>query len=200
MPRISAQRQQDRYDAILEAARKTLTTKGYEAASMGEIAEEAGISEGLIYLYFKNKRDLLTAVLTQFYLRVTTGLEEAIGKRRGFRAKLRAVIDKHVEAFASDTDLCRLFLTEVRVASDYRKSTIYELNKRYTSLLLRVVQDGIAEGVVRSDIEPRMLRDLLFGGIEHLAWRHIHDGKALRLSGAGRIADVLLDGVCRPKK
>lgn len=197
MPRITAQRQQDRYLAILEAARSVLADKGYEAASIGEIARQAGISEGLIYRYFDNKRDLLMAVLGQFYLRVINGLESTVARKNTFRDRLRILIKKHLEAFASDTELCRLFLTQVRVASDYRGSEIHRLNRRYTSILLGVIQDGIAEGVVRADVDPRMLRDMLFGGIEHFAWRYIDNRSSALLKGESRIANILLDGVCR---
>ena len=200
MPRITAQRQQDRYDAILEAARTVLADRGYEAASIGEIARQAGISEGLIYRYFDNKRDLLMAVLGQFYLRVINGLQNAVVRKQTFRERLRILIKKHLEAFSSDTELCRLFLTEVRVASDYRGSEIYRLNRRYTSILLGVIQDGIAEGVVRADVDPRMLRDMLFGGIEHFVWRHIDNRSSAIPKGESRIANILLDGVCRSGK
>src|SRR5438270_7895884 len=59
MPAISPQRMRDRYDAILAAATRVFAEKGYSTASITEIAKAADISDGLIYKYFDNKRDLL---------------------------------------------------------------------------------------------------------------------------------------------
>src|SRR6202045_4125440 len=75
MPAISAERMQDRYDAILDAAKRAFAEKGYEGASIADIARIAQISDGLAYRYFRNKRDLLFAVLQGFYERVVVDLE-----------------------------------------------------------------------------------------------------------------------------
>src|SRR5437773_7478203 len=74
MPAISAERMQDRYDAILDAAKRAFAEKGYEGASIADIARIAQISDGLAYRYFRNKRDLLFAVLQRFYERILVDL------------------------------------------------------------------------------------------------------------------------------
>lgn len=196
MPRISAQKLQDRYDAIVQAARTTLAAKGFEAASISEIARRANVSDGLIYRYFTDKRALLMAVLGQFYKHVIEDLEEAVGREDGFERQFRALVATHIRVFSSDPEICRLFLTEVRVANNYRDSEIYKMNRQYTSILVRITQVGIDDGIVSPDVDPRMLRDLLFGGIEHFAWRHINDAGSVDLElGAVRIAEMLLSGI-----
>lgn len=198
MPRISAQRQQDRYQAILGAGQQVLSARGYAGASIAAIARQAGISDGLVYRYFANKRDLLLAVLANFYNRVIEDLEALLDNEAGFRARIRAIVHAHLRLFAADAEMCRLFLTEVRVAEDYRSSAIFRLNQRYTSIVVRVAADGLAEGVIGDGTDPRLLRDMLFGGIEHFAWRHLEDGRPIALEeSAARIADTLLNGVCR---
>ena len=196
MPRISAQRQQDRYNAILDAGQQVLTTRGYAGASIAAIAREAGISEGLLYRYFANKRDLLMAVLGVFYERVIDDLEALLVQEPGFRARIVAIVHAHIHLFASDREMCRLFLTEVRVAADYRETAIFRLNQRYTSIVLLVAADGMAEGAVRPDLDPRLLRDMLFGGIEHFAWRYLQQPAQVDLdAGAAQVACMLLDGI-----
>lgn len=197
MPRISAQRQQDRYDAILEAGRIVLAARGFGGASISGIARQAGVSDGLIYRYFEDKRDLLMAVLAQFYNRIIEDLEITLEHEPDFRSRIRTLVATHVHLFASDTEMCRLFLTEVRVAANYRATPIYALNRRYTSTVLRVTRDGIAEGVIPADTDARLLRDMLFGGIEHFAWRYVNNPESVDLeAGAQRIAETLLVGVC----
>lgn len=197
MPTISQERMQDRYDAILEAAKEAFADKGFEGASIADIARIAEISDGLVYRYFRNKRDLLYEVLRQFYERILVDLERQVFENEGFTARLEALIRRHLEVFASDTDLCRLFISEVRVASDYEGSAIQELNRRYTSVLIRIVKDAVKDGEVKVGVNPRLLRDVIFGAIEHLAWRHVNGKGPLKVSQLARdLTGMLTSGIC----
>ena len=59
----------------------------------------------------------------------------------------------------------------MRIASDYRGSAIQQLNRRYTSILIKMVDDAVANGEIPQAIDPRVVRDMMFGAIEHSAWR-----------------------------
>jgi TetR/AcrR family fatty acid metabolism transcriptional regulator len=197
MPAISPQRMQDRYDAILDAAKGAFADKGFEGTSIADIARTAQISDGLVYRYFRNKRELLYEVLRKFYERILLDLETQVFKHDGFSARLEALIRRHLEVFVSDTDLCRLFISEVRTASDYEGSSIQELNRLYTSVLIRIVKDAVKTGEVRSDVNPKLLRDVIFGAIEHLAWRHVNGRGQLRVTQTARDLTLMLtSGIC----
>ena len=124
MPAISAERRQQRYDTILEAAQQCFSELGFEAVSITQVAESAKVSDGLVYHYFKDKRDLLFHVLRAFYGRIVVDLEDKVFKRKTFEARLEALIRTHLEVFVADRGLCRLFISEVRVAPDYAGSEI----------------------------------------------------------------------------
>jgi AcrR family transcriptional regulator len=197
MPAISPQRMQDRYDAIVEAAKSAFSEKGYEATSIADIARTAQISDGLVYRYFRNKRELLYEVLTKFYERILLDLETEAFKHDAFPARLEALIRRHLQVFVADTDLCRLFISEVRTASDYEGSPVQELNRQYTSVLIRIVRDAVKAGEVRPDVNPKLLRDVLFGAIEHLAWRHVNGKGQLRVAQTTRDLSLMLtSGIC----
>ena len=197
MPAISPQRMQDRYDAILDAAKGAFADKGFEGTSIADIARTAQISDGLVYRYFRNKRELLYEVLRKFYERILLDLETQVFKHDTFPARLEALIRRHLEVFVSDTDLCRLFISEVRTASDYEGSSIQELNRLYTSVLIRIVKDAVKTGEVRSDVNPKLLRDVTFGAIEHLAWRHVNGRGQLRVTQTARDLTLMLtSGIC----
>ena len=196
MPRVSAERLQDRYESILEAASQVFTLTGFEASSIAEIARTATVSEGLIYRYFENKRDLLLQVLRRFYERLLARVEAEVARQTEFRDRLLSLTRIHLEAFVDDTAMCRLLIAEGRISGDYPGSQIRALNRRYTSVLLKIVEEGIQQGAVRPDVDARMLRDFLFGGIEHLAWRHVTGGAPLDAAQSARtIADLLVRGV-----
>ena len=197
MPAISALRMQDRYDTILDAAKGAFAAKGFEGTSIADIARIARISDGLVYRYFRNKRELLYEVLRKFYERILLDLEIQVFKHDAFLARLEALIRRHLEVFVSDTDLCRLFISEVRTASDYEGSSIQELNRLYTSVLIRIVKHAMKTGEVRSEVNPKLLRDVIFGAIEHLAWRHVNGKGPLRVTQTARDLTIMLtSGIC----
>ena len=195
MPAISAKRMQDRQEAIVEAAKRVFAARGFAAASISEIACAAGVSDGLIYRYFADKRDLLNTVLGDFYERILTALEAAVARQDGFAAKLEALIRAHLGVFVEDSGLCRLFISELRMASDYPGSVPHVLNRRYTSVLVRLVEDAKKVGEVSPDIDARLLCDMLFGGIEHLVSRQLSRGAGIDVERDVRdIASLLLRG------
>lgn len=67
----------------------------------------------------------------------------------------------------------------MRAHDDYAGSALHALNRRYTGLLGSVLAEGVAAGELRADVPTRVVRDMVYGGLEHLSWRH--------LTGRGRL-------------
>jgi AcrR family transcriptional regulator len=198
MPAISAKRMQDRSAAILVAAQRVFVARGYQAAAIAEIARAAGISDGLIYRYYESKRRLLDAVLAAFFERILSVLEPAVAAEQGFAAKLRALIKTHLKILTSEPGLCRLFIGEVRGASEFADSEAQALNRRYTTVFLDIIRSAQRAGELRDGVDAALLRDLVFGGVEHLAWRAMSArGKARIGVDADKLADLVLNGVAR---
>lgn len=174
MPVISEQKMRDRRDSILGAAREAFARGGFEGTSIADIARAARVSDGLVYRYFQNKRDLLNAVLTEFYERTMLDLEAIAARDAPFETRLHDIIHRHIEAFVIEADVCRLFISEVRTAADYQGSAVQQLNRRYTSILVGIVEAGIGRGEVRGDIDIRLVRDVIFGAIEHRTWAAVN--------------------------
>ncbi len=200
MPVISAQKMQDRRDSILAAARDAFAKNGFEGTSIADIARAAGVSDGLVYRYFANKRDLLNAVLTEFYERTMVDLEAIAARDAPFERRLHDIIHRHIEAFVLEADACRLFISEVRTAADYQGSAVQQLNRRYTSILVRIIESGIATGEVRADIEMRLVRDVIFGAIEHRTWAAVN-GRPLDIDATAKgLVELLRYGLmARPE-
>lgn len=196
MPVISPERMRDRHDTILAAARRVFAQKGYASASITDIARAAEVSDGLIYKYFQNKRDLLFHVLREFYERAIADLESVVARGTSFRQRLHNLVAGHLTVFVADADLCRLFFAEVRIATDYEGSALQQLNRRYASVMVKLVEQGIAAGEVRGDINPRLVRDLLFGAIEHLTWSYVTTRRPLDIPAlADQLTAIVMTGV-----
>lgn len=82
---------------------------------------------------------------------------------------------------------------EVRSGKDYYTTRLHELNRRYTGLLARVVQEGIDAGEFRPDLDLGLVRDMIFGGIEHNTFDYVLAGR--KKLDARRIADAVLSFV-----
>jgi AcrR family transcriptional regulator len=184
---------------ILAAARAVFCERGYAEAGVAEIAARAQVVEGTLYKYFDSKRVLLERVLEGWYEGLLADYARHLPGIRGTRARLRYMIWRHLRTVRDDTPLARLVFLEVRAHDDYAGSTLYALNRRYTGLLGSVLSDGIAAGELRADVPARVVRDMVYGGLEHLSWRH--------LTGRGRLdidreADDMLrllwDGIAAP--
>jgi TetR/AcrR family transcriptional regulator, fatty acid metabolism regulator protein len=196
MPAISPERMRGRYESILTAASRAFAEKGYETTSITEIARSADVSDGLIYKYFSNKRDLLERVLEGFYERVIEDLGGKVARGKSFKEQLYILISEHLSTFVAERNLCRLFISEVRTASDYRGSAIQQLNRRYTSILINMVDAAVASGEIPRQVDPRVVRDMIFGAIEHSAWRHTIAKRPIDVQAVARsVTDIFLNGL-----
>jgi AcrR family transcriptional regulator len=187
-----ARREQD----ILDAAHEVFVRHGYEAASMSEIAEIAGVVEGTIYKYFEGKRALLYRVIGRWYEAMLADYAEHLAGHRGTRARLRFVIWRHVASIRDNPALCRLFFGEIRGDPDYRGSTIHELNRRYTHVVVEILREGAACGEVRTGVAFALVRDMIYGAVEHQTWAYV-SGQGSRDADAvaDRLVDLVLGGV-----
>jgi AcrR family transcriptional regulator len=196
--RTREEQKRDRRAAILEAARAAFAERGYGAATIAEIAEATGLAEGTIYKHFASKQDLLHQVMGAFYERIIADLEASVARERTLAGRLRAIVRRQLEAFVEDRDLCRLFIRELRAADGYALSPLHALNRRYTSILLRALAAGRASGEMRPEVEPRFVRDVLYGAVEHVAWRSLVRGTRLPVeTAAAQIVGLLLRGLER---
>lgn len=186
----------ERVDAILDAAREAFCANGYEATTVAAIAGRMGVVEGTVYKYFDSKRDLLLQVLERWYGELVEDYARDLAGVTGARARLHLMIWRHLRAVHDAPRLCRLMFREVRSEHDYRDSALYRLNRRYAELLMQVLRQGVAAGELRDDLPVALLRDMIFGGIEHHTWHYLSGHGTLDIDAiADKISALLWQGV-----
>lgn len=187
---------EERVGAILAAAEAVFTERGYEAAAVSEIAERAGVVEGTIYKYFHSKRELLVKVIEQWYEGMVEGYSRDLPGVHGTRERLRFVIWRHLRAVRDYPQLCRLMFSEVRSEQDYYELDLLGRVRRYSQFVTDVIEEGVRSGEFRGDIPLPLLRDLVFGCIEHRTWNYISGRGELDIDAtADQIMTVLCDGI-----
>ena len=188
----------EREAQILDSARRVFSEKGYGEATVAEIAANAGVVEGTVYSYFESKRALLIAVMRVFFEALIADTEAGLRAVRGIENQLRFVIRQQLETFTSDLGLCQVIIREARPDLALYDEAILELNRRYTGLALSVLEDGVASGVLREDIVPSLIRDMIYGGIEHAVWRFVFSDREIEVGAlADQLADSILGGIVR---
>jgi TetR/AcrR family transcriptional regulator, fatty acid metabolism regulator protein len=153
---------------IADALRSLLNEKDFGSITTAEIAETAGVTEALIYKYFKDKRDLLYQVLREYLEHYDPRIKEDLKGIKGALNKLRKLMWSHLNVYATDRVFAKILLLQVRSFSDYYTSEPYLLVKTFSGLLLDIIKEGVESGDIRDDIDPRTIRQVIMGSIEHV--------------------------------
>jgi len=173
----------DRSADIFKAARRLFVEKGWESTTMADIAAECGIAEGTIYLYFQSKRELINGVAVYWseQLLETTAAQLAVVEQTV--DKIAVIIQNQLNFMLRYPDIYFLFFREIRTTADYATSKLHDVNRRYTELL----KNCLAQAVKRrdtADLSISVMRDMVYGGVEHVGWAHIVRGDAEKVDAA----------------
>jgi len=155
---------------ILHAARDVLMEKGYHEALISDIADRAGVVEGSIYRFFANKRDLLVKTVEHWYEDMLAHDEEQFRGVRGTWNRIRFIVHQHLVSIRREPALSRLVFQELRPDPGYRKTRLFQLNQAYTHRIVDIVKAAMASGEFRTDVSPSLVRDMVFGAVEHRTW------------------------------
>jgi TetR/AcrR family fatty acid metabolism transcriptional regulator len=158
---------------LIAAARTLLAEVGYERFLPAELARRCGVSEATVYRYFPTKRELLVRVAETWFEEVLVALEPGVGQHEGTYERLLYVVRYAVEVVRKEPTLTRYIFNELRPDPEFRSTEIYQLNRRFTGVVIQVLRDAVACGDLRGDINVELLRDMIFGAIEHQAWAYL---------------------------
>lgn len=190
----------ERMADIMRCAGKLLRESDDRERIVAEIAKRLGIVEGTIYRYFATKRDLITQVAEDWYEGMLADYDRELAGISGTRARLRFMIWRHLTVMHDEPAMCRLVLDELRADAGYRETSIYQLNRQYTHRTLAIVKEGIASGELRADVPLTMVRDMIYGGIEHHCWAYLRgEGAFSPEQAADDIVTIVYRGIAAPE-
>ena len=186
---------------IMNALRSLLEVKEFSAITWAEIAQTAGVNEGLIYKYFKDRRNLLHQVLTEYLDGYLEGLKFDLKGIEGALNKIRKLIWGTINLYSSNRVFAKILLLEVRNFPAYFHSKTYHLVQDYAKMILGIIEEGIRAGEIRDDIPPKQLRQVILGMIEHLCLPGLLFGRDISPDILTQdICEVLFRGIERTRK
>jgi len=187
-----------KYEAILRAAIKVFAGSGFFNSKVADIAREAGVADGTVYLYFKNKDDILVSIFNHYMDEALAAGKASLAEIDDPIEKLRRIVRAHLERLGRDRNLAVVFQVELRSSTKFMEQFSATKVTEYLELIRAVIEDGQREGVFRAGINTKVAAKVLFGALDEMATNWVLSRKRYNLiSTAEPVLDVFLNGVQR---
>jgi TetR/AcrR family fatty acid metabolism transcriptional regulator len=181
---------------ILKVATEVFAEKGFNESTISQIAKKAKIAEGGIYVYFKNKEDLLFSIPEERMEHFLSGLHEHLEGIDGALPKLRKIIWYHLNFYEKNKDYVLNLLQNIQQNPRFNSTRAYQLIRDFAKLVAQTIEEGKKEGVIRPGIDARLLRDAILGSIEHVTIRGSILGRFPRVTDAAEpLYDFFVSGI-----
>ncbi len=185
----------EKYQIILDSAGAVFAEHGFYRATISQIAAKAGVADGTLYLYFKNKDDILYQYISYKTEIVFEKMRAAVEKGKNAEEKLRLLIRCHLEEFQSDRHMAVIFQSEARYLRDIQ-SQIKDISKMYLDLLSDIIEQGQIEGAMRQDLFVGLVKRFILGAVEGVISTWVTaEGRYDLVSMADPLVDLYLTGV-----
>ncbi|MBQ0141086.1 MAG: TetR/AcrR family transcriptional regulator [Kurthia sp.] len=189
-------REKPKYKQIIDAAVIAIADNGYHQAQVSKIAKQAGVADGTIYLYFKNKEDILISVFEEKMAVFIESLNNIIIENTDPTEKLRLMIQNHFEVLSNDTYLSRVTQLELRQSNRDLRLKINAILKVYLDQLDAILKEGVESGAFSKDIDLRLARQVIFGTIDEVTTSWVMKDHKFDLTlQAPKVFQLLLNGI-----
>ncbi|MDX8359357.1 MULTISPECIES: TetR/AcrR family transcriptional regulator [Bacillaceae] len=159
-------RNKPKYKKIIDAAVIVIAENGYHQAQVSKIAKQAGVADGTIYLYFKNKEDILISLFQEKMGSFIEKISEEIAGMESAKEKLLLLIEKHFKLLSDDHHLAIVTQLELRQSNKELRVKINDVLKGYLKVLDHIILAGIDRGEFRKNLDIRLARQMIFGTID----------------------------------
>ena len=191
----------DKHQQIIDAATRIFARKGFFQARVSDIAREAGVADGTIYLYFDNKDDILISLFEEQMKAVLDDMIGKLAEETDPVEKLRQFALAHLSLIEKNKNMAEIIQVELRQSSRFMKEYKNERFAQYLDLIADIVEEGQQKGVFRPDIIPGIAKRAFFGALDEMSrfWvlssRKEYDIR----TAAQQISSYFLQGICVPR-
>jgi len=185
-----------KYHQILEAAVKVFARQGFHQSTVAQIAKEAGVADGTIYLYFKNKDDILVQFFSYRTKQVFESFRGEVDRAEASSDKLRNLVRRHLAEFQRDRDGAVVYQVETHQSSRLAEAQIREMSQMYRDLISEIVEQGQQEGTIRKDLYVGLVKRFVIGAVDEVinTWLHSNEEYDL-VSMADPLVELFIKGI-----
>jgi TetR/AcrR family transcriptional regulator, fatty acid metabolism regulator protein len=195
-PSTQVNRSADKYQRILDAAVAVFAEKGFFTARVADIADRAEVADGTVYLYFKNKEEILmTAIHTAFDAFMSLARTE-LKKLDDPAERLRRLAFLHLEALGANRNLAVVFQMELRQSTRFLSEFSHHHMIEYLSLVREAITEGQAKGIFRRGMNDKYAANCFFGALDEMVTSWVLSENEYPLSHvADAVVDIFLNGM-----
>ncbi|WLR50157.1 TetR/AcrR family transcriptional regulator [Bacillus tianshenii] len=185
-----------KYRQILDAAVIVIAENGYHHAQVSKIAKQAGVADGTIYLYFKNKEDILISLFQEKMGQFVEKINQKIAGKSTATEKLITLVEMHFSHFATEPHWAVVTQLELRQSNKQLRLKINNILKAYLNLIDQVLSEGKQEGVFKPNLDVRLARQMVFGTMDEIVTSWIMKEERYDLTAnTAIVSDMLVNGI-----
>jgi TetR/AcrR family transcriptional regulator, fatty acid metabolism regulator protein len=162
-------RGEEKYRMILNAAKQVFAMEGFYNSKVSEIAREAHVADGTIYLYFKNKDDILISLFEEELIRIIKTVKTELETIEDPRLKLIKFCDNHLTIVEADRALAEVIQVELRQSNKFMREYKNKHFLAYLNIIADIVAQGQQQGVFRDELKPELCARIIFGSLDELS-------------------------------
>ncbi|MBW1797105.1 MAG: TetR/AcrR family transcriptional regulator [Deltaproteobacteria bacterium] len=187
----------EKYYKIIEAATKVFARKGFYKAKISEIAREAQVADGTIYIYFENKDDILICLFEEQMKAILDNMVTHISEQDDPAKKLERFALVHLQLVEQNKNMAEIIQVEVRQSSKFMKEYRNDPFIQYLELIADIIRLGQEKGLFKREVIPGVAKRAFFGALDEMSrfWvlssRRQYDIK----TAAKQISGYFLDGI-----
>ena len=190
-------RNRDKHKRIINAATKIFAQKGFFQAKVSDIAKEAQVADGTIYLYFENKDDILISLFEEQMNRVLEDMKTQVLKEEDAVKKIEKFAFNHLKLVELNKNVAEIIQVELRQSSKFMKEYKNEKFHEYLNLIGDIIREGQEKGIFKEDIIPGIAKRAFFGALDEMSrfWVLSSRKKYDIETAAKQISDYFLKGL-----
>jgi len=193
----NATRSEDKHQRIIKAALKVFAKKGFYNSKVSEIAKEAEVADGTIYLYFKNKDDILISVFETEMKKMINNMKKELSASKDPIEKVRMFAFQHLNMITENQEWAEVAQVELRQSTKFMREYVKDHYADYLNLFAYIVREGQEKGVFKEDINTGIAKRAFFGALDEMG-RYWVLSRSKRYSveeSAKQISDIFIKGV-----
>lgn len=183
-------------EAILRAAIRVFAEKGFFNSKVADIAKQAGIADGTVYLYFKGKEEILHSIFDRAMEEFISEGRRELAELSSPEEKLKKIAELHLERLGADRELAIVFQVELRGSTKFMREFSAAGFAEYLEIIRKTIEDGQRQGVFRKDIKPVVAAKILYGSLDEMVTNWILSKKSYPLRPmAGEVMKIFMGGL-----
>ncbi|MEJ7699954.1 MAG: TetR/AcrR family transcriptional regulator [Pyrinomonadaceae bacterium] len=186
----------DKREAILNAAVKVFAQKGFFNSKVADVAGEAGIADGTVYLYFKSKDEILHSIFDRAMEEFISEGKREISEIKEAAERLQRIAELHLEKLGADRNLAIVFQVELRGSTKFMEEFSAAGFAEYLEIIHQTIEEGQQTGIFRKDLNATVCSKILFGALDEMVTNWILSKKPYPLAPiADEVLKIFFGGV-----